>query len=206
MGGSAPSWAKSRSSSGAAVRRADRNWISATDELDADLDRAWAILRQARESGRLNPRPAVPDRMRATEGLRSVLDQLSQAAAETRSMARTIGLARRPPDRWPAQFRGPFLDLLDRAGTAVATADTAAVSGVRTELEVFAEELPIDRLPAGFWPLTGALIVNLRNILEALAGVADARPIRVPSRRSAGDGLNTQSVVRRRLDAPGVSD
>jgi predicted secreted protein len=165
------------------------DWISATDDLDADLDRAWAILQQARESGRMNPRPAAPDRMRATEGLRSVLDQLSQAVAETRSMARTIGLARRPPDRWPGQFHRPFVALLDRAGAAIAAADTAAVSGVRTELEAFAEELPVDRLPDGFWPLTGALIVNLRNILEALAGVADARPTRVPARRPAVDGV-----------------
>ena len=104
-------------------------------------------------------------------------------------MARTIGLARRPPDRWPEQFRRPFVDLLDRAGAAIAAADTAAVSGVRTELEVFAEQLRVDRLPDGFWPLTGALIVNLRNILEALAGVADARPIRVPARRPAVDGV-----------------
>ena len=45
------------------------DWISATDDLDGDLDQAWVILQQARESGRMNPRPAVADRMRATEGL-----------------------------------------------------------------------------------------------------------------------------------------
>lgn len=159
------------------------DWISATDDLDGDLDQAWVILQQARESGRMNPRPAVADRMRATEDLPSVLGRLSQAVAETRSMARTIGLARRPPDRWPGQFRRSFADLLDRAGAAVAEADKAAVGAVRHELEAFAEKLAVDALPDGFWPITGALIVNLRNILDALAGVADARPIRIPSRR-----------------------
>ena len=94
MSGSAPSLTEIGRSSGAADRDGPEDWISATDELDGDLDQAWAILQQARESGRMNPRPAVADRMRATEGLPSVLGQLSQAAAETRSMARTIGLAR----------------------------------------------------------------------------------------------------------------
>jgi hypothetical protein len=33
----------------------------------------------------------------------------------------------------------------------------------------------------GFWPVSGALLVNLRNILEALGPVADAQPVEVPA-------------------------
>jgi hypothetical protein len=31
------------------------------------------------------------------------------------------------------------------------------------------------------WPVCGALLVNLRNILEALGPVADAQPVEVPA-------------------------
>jgi hypothetical protein len=102
--------------------------ISATDDLDGDLDQAWVILRQARESGRLNPRPAVADRMRATEGFAAVLDQLSQAVAETRRWHARSAWHVGPPERWPSQFRGPFLELLARAGAAVTATDPAARS------------------------------------------------------------------------------
>lgn len=54
------------------------------------------------------------------------------------------------------------------------------VGAVRHGLEAFAEELPVGDLPDGFWPVTGALLVNLRNILEALDIVTEARPIEVP--------------------------
>jgi hypothetical protein len=43
-------------------------WIARTDELDHDVDHAWSVIEEARESGRLNPRRAVPRRMDAAEG------------------------------------------------------------------------------------------------------------------------------------------
>jgi hypothetical protein len=35
-------------------------------------------------------------------------------------------------------------------------------------------------LREGFWPIAGAVLVNLRNILDALDVVADAQPVAVP--------------------------
>jgi uncharacterized membrane protein YccC len=155
-------------------------WIAQTDELDDQIDQAWSILKQARESGRLNPRPAAPVRMRAAEGFGAILTRLAQAIAEIRSMARTIGLARISPPHWDPRFREPWLDLVRQTGAAVAAADVEAVRSVRAELEIVAAQLPVGDLPDGFWPVTGALLVNLRNILEALDIVADARPVEVP--------------------------
>ena len=41
--------------------------------------------------------------------------------------------------------------------------------------------LPPGQYDAGDqWPICGALLVNLRNILEALDVVADAQPVEVP--------------------------
>jgi hypothetical protein len=94
---------------------------------------------------------------------------------------RTIQLARVEPERWDERFRRPWLDLLRRAGAAIAGADAGAVAGVRRELDGFAAALPAEELEGRLWPLAGALLVNLRNIVEALDVVADAQPVRVPA-------------------------
>lgn len=139
------------------------DWIERTNELDGEIDEAWNVLGQARESGRLNPRPVVRERMRAAERFAAILTRLEQAVAELRSMAFTI-------DRAPAEFRAAWLELLDRAGSAIGDADAAGIANVRAELE----ELDAPS------PVAGALLVNLRNILEALGAVADVQPVRVP--------------------------
>jgi uncharacterized membrane protein YgaE (UPF0421/DUF939 family) len=156
-------------------------WIARTDELDNDLDRAWTVIGEARESGRLNPRRAVPQRMRAAEGFVPIVNRLAQAVAETRSMARTIRIARIPPDEWDDEFREPWLDLLHRAGAAVVDADTAQVKAARDELRALANRLAVDELHDDLWAVYGALLINLRNVLDALDAVAEAQPVQVAS-------------------------
>lgn len=156
------------------------DWLARTSDLENDIEEAWGVVRQARESGRFNPRPAASQRMRATEDFDDILRRLEHAVAEARSMARTIRLARIPPEEWPPSFREPWLDLLQRAGTAVRGADVSAIKGVRSDLDAFAGELSVRDLPNGFWAVCGALLVNVRNILAALDMVADAQPVEVP--------------------------
>ena len=151
-------------------------WIARTSELDGDIERAWGVVRQARESGRLNPRRGARDRMRATEDFGDILERLEQAVAEIRSLARTIRLA----DPQPPEFREPWLDLLERAGAAVECADRQALATIRGDLDDLARELAADH---GFWPVAGALLVNLRNTIAALDVVADAQPVEVPQPR-----------------------
>ena len=154
-------------------------WIARTTELDEDIAEAWRVLGQARESGRLNLRPATPARMRAADDFGSILRRLEHAMAETRSVVITFTLARVPPQEWDPSFRGPWLDLLRRAGDAVTVADAGALEAVRADLDALAGELDVGALPDGFWPVAGALLVNLRNIVEALGVVADAQPVEV---------------------------
>jgi len=156
-------------------------WIARTDELDNDIDRAWSVIEEARESGRLNPRRAVPHRMRAAERFVPIVNRLAQAVAETRSMARTIRVARVPPEEWDREFREPWLDLLHRSGTAVVDADTGEVKAARSELSALADRLAVDELHNDLWPVYGALLINLRNVLDALAAVAEEQPVKVPS-------------------------
>jgi uncharacterized membrane protein YgaE (UPF0421/DUF939 family) len=155
------------------------SWIARTDELDNDIDRAWSVIEEARESGRLNPRRAAPQRMQAAEGFVPIVNRLAQAVAETRSMARTIRIAHVPPDEWDDTFREPWLDLLHRSGAAVVDADTAQVKAAREELRQLANRLAVDELHNDLWPVYGALLVNLRNVLDALDAVAEAQPVRV---------------------------
>ena len=152
-------------------------WLARTDELDGDVDRAWSVLGEARESGRFNPRRATASRMNAAEGFVPILNRLAQAIAETRSMARTIRVAR-PPEQWDRSFREPWLDLLSRSGAAVAGADRAGLAAARADLTGLADRLQVDEL-RGLWPVYGALLVNLRNILDALDAVAEAQPVDV---------------------------
>jgi uncharacterized membrane protein YgaE (UPF0421/DUF939 family) len=150
-------------------------WIERTEALDEEIDEGRRVLGQARESGRLNPRPAKRRRMRATQDFAGVLHRLGQAVAETRSMARTVALA--PAQEWDQRW----LELLRRTGEAVSDADAERLAAVRAELDELVELGPDGRN----WPVYGALIVNLRNILESLDAVATVQPVEVPTRPPA---------------------
>jgi hypothetical protein len=101
-------------------------------------------------------------------------------------MARTIRLADMPPAAWPPAFRAPWLVLLGRAGRAVSDADRGAIDALRADLDAFAGELALEELPERFWPVAGALLVNLRNVLASLDVVADAQPVQVRPPALAG--------------------
>jgi hypothetical protein len=156
-------------------------WIAQTDRLDRDIDRAWHMLDEARQSGRLNPRRAVPERMRAAEEMTHIINRLAQAVAETRSMARTIRVARLAPEEWNPAFREPWLELLERAGAAVEDADADGLRRARAELPELSERFVDEQLHGGQWPMFGALLVNLRNVFDALDVVAEAQPVDVPA-------------------------
>jgi uncharacterized membrane protein YgaE (UPF0421/DUF939 family) len=153
-------------------------WIARADDLNAAVDRAWHVLEEARESGRLNPRRAVSERMRTAEGFASILDRLAQAIAETRSIARTIQIASVPPQEWDGGFREPWLNLLQACATAVADADVDQLRAARAQLTAFANDLAVEELHADLWPVYGALLINLRNIIDALDPVTTAQPVR----------------------------
>ena len=153
------------------------DWIERTEKLDDDIDEGRRVLGQARESGRLNPRPAKRRRMRATDDFAGVLHRLGQAVAETRSMVRTVALAHVGPAGWDPAFRDRWLELLRETGEGVRSADAERLSATRGELDELARLDPDGEQ----WPVYGALIVNLRNILESLDVVATAQPVQVPS-------------------------
>jgi uncharacterized membrane protein YgaE (UPF0421/DUF939 family) len=166
------------------------DWIDRTRDLDADLDQAWALVRQAQESARMNPRRSAKQ-MKNPKHWHELLRRMEQAVAETRSLARTLGGQQNHREAWGEHFADTWIPMLHDAGRAAADADPGALLDVRRRLEVFTEELrATERSPE--WPIYGALIINLRNIVDAMDEVAEANPIggsplplRLPQRRSA---------------------
>ena len=156
-------------------------WVEHTRELDHGIDDAWADVRRARESGRLNLRGHAARRIQDTQDLGDVLVALEQAVADTRSMARTIGRAGAVAE-WEPRFRDAWVAILGRTADAVRDANADDVRQVCEDLESVAWRLTDANGDHAPRPVQGALVVNLRNILEAMAPVAAAQPVRVRPR------------------------
>ena len=64
----------------------------------------------------------------------------------------------------------------------MSNADAHAITRVREDLETMAHRLFAAGAGTTPRPVHGALVVNLRNILEAMDAVADAQPVGVRAR------------------------
>ena len=175
-------------------------WVDRTRELDHDIDHAWAMVRQARESSRLNPRRAAAAGVRSTETYEAILRDNEQAVAEARSMARTLGISIKHVVEWDGEFRARWLALLLEAGEAIGAPDSARVAQVRVDLARLSEDLSSADLPGRHWPEYGALIMNLRNVVSAMDRVAEQNPVVVPryQRRRERRGRVRERLVRAR--------
>lgn len=154
-------------------------WVDRTRELDEDIETAWALLRQSRESGRFNPRRAAKD-VKKTDVFEQILRDNEQAVAESRSMARTLGHSVEDVNEWAPQFRDPWLACLREAGEAIGAPDSIRVTRVRADLSRLAEDLSTSDLSGRHWPEYGALITNLRNVVTSMDRVAEQNPVLLP--------------------------
>ncbi|MGH3496258.1 MAG: FUSC family protein [Nocardioidaceae bacterium] len=154
-------------------------WIERTRDLDGDLDHAWSLVRQATESARLNPRRPAHE-LRDPQQWHQLLRRMEQTIAEIRSMARTLDahVARR--NTWTSSFAAPWTTLLTDTGKAIVDADPEALRAVHDRLRRLVEKVSALDEHLEQWPLYGALIINLRNILDAMDEVAVANPMGQP--------------------------
>lgn len=154
-------------------------WVEETRSLDADLDDAWAMVRQAQESARMNPRRSARQ-LRQPKHWFALLTRMEQAIAEARSMARTLGRAIERGDGWDAEFADRWFDLLGEIGDAVQAADSNRLFAVREALDDLVGRVErLEPMPAR-WPEYGALLLNLRNIVDTMDEVAAANPLDQP--------------------------
>jgi uncharacterized membrane protein YgaE (UPF0421/DUF939 family) len=157
-------------------------WIDRTRTLDEDIDAAWALLRQAKESGRLNPRRAAAG-VRTADVFEQILRDNEQAVAESRSMARSLGHSIEAVHDWEPVFRDRWLALLREAGEAIGAPDSARVTQVRADLNQLAHDLSTEELSARHWPEYGGLLMNLRNVVTSMDRVAEQNPVVLPRYR-----------------------
>lgn len=135
----------------------------------------------------MNPRRSARS-LRDPKEWFELLRRMEQAVAETRSLARTLGGQSAHRETWGEQFADTWIGMLGDAGAAVRAADPAGLEDVRERLARLAEDLRATERSAE-WPVYGALIINLRNIVDAMSRVAAANPLggarlplRLPSR------------------------
>lgn len=167
-------------------------WIERSRDLDAELDEAWSLVRQARESAWMNPRRSAHS-FRDPQEWYGLLRRMEQAIAEIRSMARTLGGRETEHETRTSSFDDRWTRLLREAGQAVQDADAAALDEVRQGLEALVVDLSAGEQVPSRWPLQGALVTNLRNVLDAMAEVTAVNPLdrlpavidRLPRRPSA---------------------
>jgi uncharacterized membrane protein YccC len=169
-------------------------WIERTRTLDGELDHAWSLVRQARESALMNPRRSAHE-VRDPQQWYGLLLRMEQAVAETRSMVRTLGGRVAAGEAWDSGFTAPWTELLTDAGRAVADAEPEAIHEVRQRLERLVSDLSAPGKVTVHWPVYGALVINLRNILDAMDEVAAANPMSLPplprprARRASRSGV-----------------
>ncbi len=150
-----------------------------TRALDGALDEAWALVRQAQESARLNPRRSARQ-VRQPQQWFLLLHRMEQAVAEQRSMARTLGRSMELGKHWEDTFRHGWLDLLRDAGRAIQDASREDLIVVRGRLDDLVRRLEaLDPLPP-LWPEYGALLFNLRNVMDTMDEVTAANPLGQP--------------------------
>lgn len=146
-------------------------WVARTRELDEELDRAWALVRQAKESARMNPRRQAGE-MRDPRQLFAMLERLEQALAETRSMAQTQSHSLHQEQEWQSGFRDALVASLRAGGLAIIEDDAETIRTCREQLDEIVDLVGVESPISPLWPVYGGLIINLRNIFDAVDEVA----------------------------------
>jgi len=123
----------------------------------------------------MNPRRSARS-MKDPKQWHDLLRRMEQTIAETRSLARTLGGQSAHREAWGEAFAVPWIAMLGEAGRAAVEADPPALVDVRRRLVDLSDELRKTERSAE-WPIYGALIINLRNIVDAMDEVAAANPI-----------------------------
>lgn len=167
---------------GIAGERADADvagWVERSRELDDELDHAWSLVRQARESARLNPRREAAS-LREPHGWIDLLRRMEQALAEIRSLARTVSYDQTGEPEWQPHFRQAYAAALRRVGAGLVAADREELVRAWEDLDRLVAELDRVRPAPRLWPVYGSLVVNLRNLVDAMDEVAAENPLAQP--------------------------
>ena len=152
------------------------DWVERTRDLDHEID---AALGERPPGARERAAEPAPERRRAHAPLRGLRRRARAARAGGRRDAQ-----HGPDDHADGLLRHAATTTSARAGSSccgVPAPRSATPTRPRS-----ARTSRTSRRAAegrGTWPARGALLVNLRNILDAMGAVADAQPVRADVRR-----------------------
>lgn len=169
-------------------------WVDRTRDLDAQVDHAWALVRQASESARLNPRRGA-DELKDPQQWIGLVRRADQAVSEIRSMARTHSHALADNQEWQPDFRDALVTVMHAGGSAIKEADRAKVDHCLESLEDLVDMVSSHDPVSNLWPVYGGILINLRNIFATMGPVADANPMQQPP--TPWDNLRSKHPVQR---------
>lgn len=152
-----------------------RSWFEATEDMRNDLARSWDAVRFAEESRRRNPRRLL--HRDSGESYENILFRLDEGIAHLRNLARTLDSASYAESGWDDRFREQWAAAVSDAGVRIANPD-AEVEPTADRLDRLARDMAGDDLPEAAWPVYGALMTSLRNIVDIVDDVASAREVR----------------------------
>lgn len=173
-------------------------WIRGVRKVDVHIDQAWRLLWQAKESGRLNPRRSQPTGVRE---LRKVLHQLEQAVADSLSMARTVARSAENKTPWDEDFRERWRTIARRTADAVDADDLATLRALGDDLTEVSEDFSQASLSPEVWREYGGLIMNLRNVHDALTAAVSWSQEATPEKRRSKRFDDPREMLRRERQA-----
>lgn len=150
-------------------------WVDRTRDLDDEVDHAWSLVRQARESAKMNPRRAAGELKDPRQWI-DLLRRTDQAVSEIRSMARTHSHALAENQEWQPDFREALVSVMHAGGTALMEADRKKIDDCWASLEDLVDMVANHDPVSELWPVYGGILINLRNIFSAMGEFADANP------------------------------
>lgn len=134
--------------------------------VDRRVDRCWALLREAQEGSRLNPRRRR--RWSPLDDLVAVLQQLEHVVADSQSLVRTVGISASLGNVWEEGFRSRVVEILREVARVVDDDAPGRFAPAQAALRETTEALYFRGL-GDSWQEYGGIIVNLRNVIDALA-------------------------------------
>lgn len=159
-----------------------QEWIEETRSMDAELDRAETMLGFAWEARRWNPRRRRSRRGSDPETGHQLLVRLEEGVAQARTICRTIDESVTAAHTWEDRFLRPWLELVARTGDRIVDPD-ANVAGLHEEVDELTGRLSDTDLPGLMWPLYGALITALVNIIDIVDDVVSSHESRKAAAR-----------------------
>lgn len=154
-------------------------WLDETESMRSELNAAWQMVRLARESQRQNPR-----RLLTRRGLspgadeldyEDVLSRIDEGISHLRNMTRTMREATWALSSWDQRFREGWVVLARDLGEAIADPD-GDVAAQGPQLEQLISDMSASKdLPKLEWPAYGAMLSNLRHIINIFSDVTSTR-------------------------------